>query len=56
MLIGHVGVFIEDSHGLKDVYNEWYQKTERDFIKVWINHMHVFICYPAYIFLRLFFT
>lgn len=34
MLLGHVGVFIEDPHGLKDVYNEWYQKTERDFVKV----------------------
>ncbi|XP_031562325.1 AT-rich interactive domain-containing protein 2-like [Actinia tenebrosa] len=41
MLLGHVGVFIEDSHGLKDVYNEWYQKTERDFVKFWRETLEV---------------
>lgn len=34
MLMGHVGIFMEGSHGLGDVYSDWYQKTERDYTKV----------------------
>ncbi|KAL9984999.1 hypothetical protein ACROYT_G007350 [Oculina patagonica] len=36
-LLAHVGVFSEDSHGLGELYEEWYAKQdmERDFIRFW---------------------